>query len=250
MTTMNPRSLTILSVLPNLLNTNGDAANARVLAQRARWAGQASEVVAINSVTDIPEHVDAVVIGSGTDTQLCAARDALLPLLPQLREWVTTGIPVLAVGTGWELLSWGIELPDGSVIEGLGLVAGRAVPRAERVTDEIVWDSRFGRLSGFENHARDYQGAEGSTLGKIVYGCGNGQGTEGLSMGSLIATHAHGPVLARNPRLADHLLELAFARAGVDYHVGSRAREVDEIAQAARNSIAVRLGLTTEEVDS
>lgn len=242
------RPLTIVSLLPELLNTNGDAANARVLAQRARWAGLEAIVIPVRTAADLPEQVDAVVIGSGTDAGLTEARDVLLGLVPRLREWSTAGIPILAVGTGWELLSWGIELADGSVIEGLGLIAGRAVPRAARATGDLVVTSKYGRLIGFENHARDYIGAEASPLGRVVAGIGNGAdaGAEGLVMGNLVGTHLHGPVLARNPALADHLLQAIAVRREAAYTPGDHAADVDGIAKAARNQIAVRLGLATE----
>jgi CobQ-like glutamine amidotransferase family enzyme len=240
------RPLTIVSLLPELLGTNGDAANARVLAQRARWAGADATVVEVRSVADLPDQVDAVVIGSGSDSDLVRARDILATMTPQLRTWATAGIPILLVGTGWELLSWGIELADGTVIEGLGIVAGRAVPMPARATDDIVVTSRHGRLIGFENHSRSYVGAEASPLGQVVSGTGNGGGTEGLVMGNVIGTHLHGPVLARNPGLADRLLSPALARLGHDYLPGDRSVAVDDMAKAARNQIAVRLGLPAE----
>lgn len=240
------RPLTIITILPDLLNTNGDAANARVLAQRARWSGFDADVVEVRTRADLPASVDLVVIGSGSDSQLVTARDVLRTMGEQFRAWAAAGVPVLAVGTGWELLSWGIELPGGTVVEGLGLVAGRAVPRTVRATDDLVVTSRYGRLVGFENHARDYVGAEGSPLGRVVFGTGNGQGTEGLVMGDLIGTHLHGPVLARNPGLADHLLRVAFARHAVQFTPAGRTAAVDEMAEAVRNQIAVRLSLAIE----
>jgi len=238
--------LNIVAILPELLGSNGDAANARVLAQRAGWAGLPAEVVPVRSVADLPEQVDAVVIGSGTDAQLIPVREILLGMADKLRDWATAGIPILAVGTGLELLSWGIELPDGSVVEGLGLVAGRAVPRTGRAAGDLVVTSKHGRLIGFENHARSFVGAEASSLGTVVSGVGNGAGAEGVVMGNVVGTHLHGPVLAKNPGLADHLLRAIFATRGVEYAQTERAAEVDGIAKAARNQIAVRLGLATE----
>jgi CobQ-like glutamine amidotransferase family enzyme len=237
---------TIVSFLPELLDTNGDAGNARVLAQRARWAGRDARVVDVRTPADLPDDVHAVVLGSGTDASLVPTRDALLPFVSLFREWSTGGVPILAVGTGWELLSWGIELKNGEVIEGLGLVAGRAVPLVARETDDLVFTSKYGRLIGFENHARGYTGAEGSPLGRVVTGTGNGGGQEGVVMGSVFCTHLHGPVLARNPRLADHILTVAESRAHGKYAPGARSATVDDIAKAARNSIAVRLGLASE----
>ena len=210
-------TLTIAALLPGLQNTNGDAENAAVLARRAEWAGLDARVVRVDSRDDLPERVDAIVLGSGSDASLGASRDILLTMHDELRAWGTEGVPILAVGTGWELLSWGVEQADGSSIEGLGILPGRAVPRSGRVTGDLVVASpRFGLLVGFENHARDYLGSEGSPVGRVRAGSGNGRdsGQEGVVMGAVIGTHLHGPVLAKNPAFADHLLGIMAERAG------------------------------------
>lgn len=232
-------TLTIAALLPALQNTNGDAQNAQVLARRAGWAGIDARVVAVASREELPDHVDAVIVGSGNDSTLDASREALLTMHDELRAWGTEGVPILAVGTGWELLSWGIERPDGSVVEGLGILPGRAVPRAGRATGDLVVASpRFGTLVGFENHARDYIGAEGSPLGRVRAGIGNGRdaGQEGVVMGSVIGTHLHGPVLAKNPGFADAILGIAAGRAGLEYTPGPRTAAVDGYAAAAREA--------------
>lgn len=232
-------TLTIAALLPGLQNTNGDAENAAVLARRAAWAGLDARVVAVESRDDLPERVDAVVLGSGSDSSLEASRRLLLGMHDELRTWGTEGVPILSVGTGWELLSWGVERADGSTVEGLGILPGRAVPRAGRVTGDLVVASpRFGLLVGFENHARDYVGAEGSPLGRVRAGEGNGRasGQEGVVMGAVIGTHLHGPVLAKNPAFADHLLRAIAERAGLDYAPGAHAAVVDGYASAAREA--------------
>ena len=233
-------TLTIASLLPSLQNTNGDAENANVLAMRARWAGLDARVVAVESAADLPAHVDAVVLGSGSDAALEASRERLLGMIDELRRWGTEGVPILAVGTGWELLSWGIERADGTTVEGLGILAGRGVPRDGRIAGDLVVKAGggVGLLVGFENHARDYVGAEASPLGRVRAGSGNGRGSgqEGVRMGDVIGTHLHGPVLAKNPQLADAILERMCARAGVEYVPGPRTAEVDGYAEAAREA--------------
>ena len=232
-------TLTIASIIPSLQNTNGDAENAAVLAARARWAGLDARVVAVESRDDLPEQVDAVVLGSGNDSSLEASRDILLTLHDEFRRWGTEGVPILSVGTGWELLSWGIEREGASDIEGLAILPGRAVPRADRVTGDLVVGSpRYGLLVGFENHAREYVQAEASPLGRVRAGEGNGRGSsqEGVIMGAVIGTHLHGPVLAKNPAMADALLVTAAERAGLSYAPGPQAAVVDAYAEAARQA--------------
>jgi CobQ-like glutamine amidotransferase family enzyme len=245
MTLPPPAHLTIVSLLPRLLDTNGDAANARVLAQRARWAGIDASVVPVHTVADLPASVDLVVIGSGTDADLAGTRNALLPLTDALRSWLAGGVPVIAVGTGWELLTDGLDLADGTRIDGLGLVAGRATVLPARATDDIVVDADEARLIGFENHARGFTGAR-RPLGRVQSGTGNGDGHEGVVAGNFIGTHLHGPVLARNPHLADRMLGLACTARGLDRPASEHAAAVDGIAKAARNQVAVRLGLGSE----
>src|SRR4029077_10941834 len=46
-------------------------------------------------------------------------------------------------------------------------------------------------------------------LATVVTGVGNGDGTEGVCAARVIGTYLHGPVLVRNPGLADLLLTWA-----------------------------------------
>lgn len=232
-------TFTIVTLVPSLLNTNGDAQNADVLARRLQWAGHSARVVAVEHAGELPERVDAVVIGSGSDSTLEAARAQLLTMHDELRRWGTEGVPMLAIGTGWELLSWGVESADGTTVEGLGVLPGRAVPREGRATGDLVVRSpRFGHLVGFENHARDYVQAEASPLGRIVAGTGNGRdkGQEGVVMGWVLGTHLHGPVLAKNPAMADAIATEMARRTGVGYEPGERAGVVDAYAEGARRA--------------
>lgn len=245
-------SLTIVALLPSLMNTNGDAENARVLQRRASWAGLDARLHLVDDLAELPEHVDLVVFGSGSDSDLTLARKALLPQIDRVRAWPTERVAMLAVGTGWELLSWGVELANGDIVEGLGLFAGRAVPAPERVVGDLVVDTQWGQLVGFENHARDYVGAERSSLGVVRAGVGNGipqlSGSlhEGVRMGTAVGTHLHGPVCAKNPEFADALLAMAAEHAGLVYERSARADRVDDWAASARARTLARTELAAE----
>ena len=69
-------------------------------------------------------------------------------------------------------------------------------------------------LAGFENHAgRTHLDLGAEPLGRVVAGFGNDgeSGYEGCRAGRVIGTYLHGPLLARNPWLADWLLAQALA---------------------------------------
>jgi CobQ-like glutamine amidotransferase family enzyme len=234
---------TILNIFPELLDLNGDAQNASVLARRALWAGLELEVTALTIGESAPSIAPAaVVVGSGAESSMPMVLAALRASERDLTRWFEAGVPFLAVGTAWELLSAAVEQDDGRQLDGLGLFPGRSIA-ATRVSDDLVVDSTFGRLVGFESHSRDYVVDAGAqALGTVVYGRGNGDAThaEGVLVGASIGTHLHGPVLAKNPAIADALLHAIFGDA---YVVSSNANRVDDIARLARNKSLAALGL-------
>ena len=234
----------VLALLPQLTNVNGDAENALVLAQRARWAGMPADVVPVGTPDDLPSaRPAAIVLGSSTDGDLAAVRDGLDPLRAALDAWLADGVPLLAVGTGLELLTREVEFGAGELIPGLGLVAARAVPLAERASGDLLVDSRHGRLVGYENHGRRLVLEPGTpVLGRVVHGIGDGDGTDGVEVGSLVGTRLHGPVLAKNPALADALL---IAALGERYTTSApEFSRLDRYAAEARLAIAASVGLT------
>lgn len=226
----------VLQLLPELLDVNGDGQNALVLARRAGWAGFPAEVT-----TDPGVRPAVIVAGSGVDADLPRVRELLAPLEERLREWVDDGVPLLAVGTGFEVLSTEIGLgPDTASIAGAGIFPGRAHPLGSRVAGDLVVDTEAGRLVGFENHERGWSGDAGA-LGSVVHGTGNGAGAEGAHSGAAWGTHLHGPVLAKNPELADILLRAAF---GAGYRADDeRTLRVDAIARQAREAVLRKLQL-------
>ena len=69
-------------------------------------------------------------------------------------------------------------------------------------------------LAGFENHAgRTYLEDGAEPLGRVLAGFGNDgeSGFEGCRVGRAVGTYLHGPLLPRNPWLADWLLAQAIA---------------------------------------
>ena len=235
-------ALRIGVLAPAALDSNGDAANARVLAARARWAGLQADVVALAEVDDFAVRPDVLVAGTGADEDLPAVLELLRTVRERLLGWVAEGTEVVAVGAGWELLAESFTT-GADVIEGVGVFPGRSV-RAERVTGDLIVESALGTLIGFENHVRRFEGIpREQALGRVLHGVGDG-GVEGYLSGGLLGTHLHGPVLAKNPALADAVLARATQRLGLDYATtDERLRAADETARAAREVIAKRLGV-------
>ncbi|MFN7525433.1 MAG: cobalamin biosynthesis protein CobQ, partial [Aphanizomenon sp.] len=66
-------------------------------------------------------------------------------------------------------------------------------------------------LVGFENHGGRTKLGKVEALGRVVYGLGNNgeDGTEGAFYQNAIATYSHGPLLPKNPVVADWLIQTA-----------------------------------------
>lgn len=232
----------VLALYPELTDVNGDAQNALVLARRAQWAGEDAEVVPVPLGAEPAVDPVAVVLGSSVDSALPRIRDALEALRPRLTAWLDAGVPLLAVGTGVELLGSRIDLGGGAgPLEGLGLVPVSAGPLEVRVTDDLVVDAAEGRLVGYENHARGLRLDPGvPALGRVVHGIGDGRGVDGVRHGSVLGTRMHGPVLAKNPVLADALLARAFGRPVVP--VADAAKAADAAAATIRARLLKDIG--------
>jgi CobQ-like glutamine amidotransferase family enzyme len=203
----------ILQLFPELTDVNGDAQNALVLARRAQWAGEDARVETL-PLGERPgaERPAAVVLGSSVDSALPRLRDALRDLREVLVEWLDGGVPLLAVGTGLELLGSEIRLGE-DLLDGIGLLPLTTEPLAVRVADDLVVDAPEGRLVGYENHSRGVRLDPGvEPLGVVVRGVADGRGVDGVRHRGVVGTRLHGPVLAKNPALADALLTRAFGR--------------------------------------
>jgi CobQ-like glutamine amidotransferase family enzyme len=203
-------------LFPDLLGTYGDSGNAVILARRLAWRGIDAEVVTVRSGDAVPEGCDLYVVGGGEDLpQALAARELGPPGAGPLQRAVDRGAAVLAVCAGMQVIGTSFVYgTEGETADGLGLVdcaTGRG--SGPRAVGEIVVDPVPGldlpTLTGYENHAgATTVGPAASPAGHVRHGVGNGDGsgTDGVWSGRVIGTYLHGPVLARNPALADRLL--------------------------------------------
>jgi CobQ-like glutamine amidotransferase family enzyme len=209
----NDSSLSVVLVYPQLLGTYGDRGNAAALAFRAAARDIKVRLVEVAPGDPVPTTADIYLVGGGEDSSLVLAWHELVTDLGLMRA-LERGASCLAVCAGFQLLAEQFIGPDGAVRAGLGVldVSCSRLP-GERAVGEVVAASAtlrgVGLLTGFENHQGNARlGDQATPLGSLMTGVGNGDGvTEGAVQGNVVATYLHGPVLVRNPALADHLLE-------------------------------------------
>ena len=214
--------LRLVYLYPLRMNIYGDRGNVRTLQQRAAWRGMTLEVVPAE-IGDTPDFaaVDLVLVGGGEDHAQRAVADDLRALKgPGLRRAVEDGLPVLAICGGYQLLGAYYRPAEGDDLPGLGILPLHTVHpgvAAQRCTGNVVVSWRGQRLVGFENHGGRTYLDGGAPLGRVEIGYGNNgeDGLEGCMVGAVYGTYLHGPLLPKNPTLADHLLTLAVRRRGL-----------------------------------
>jgi hypothetical protein len=173
-------------------------------------------VITVTADSQPPADCEVYVIGGGEDVAQAFAAE-WLRRHRQLRTRLQTA-PVLAVCAGLQVLGHWVEGVDGRRRPGLGILDVTTSPGRRRAVGEVVASCALpgvGTLTGFENHRGVTRlGPDAAPLAAVVHGVGNGSGTgaEGALTSTVIGTYMHGPVLARNPALADHVLHAVTGR--------------------------------------
>jgi CobQ-like glutamine amidotransferase family enzyme len=198
-------------LLPDVLGTYSDRGNAVVLAQRLLRRGIDADVIMVTAGSSPPGGCDLYVIGGGEDAAQSFAAEWLLGHRDLRLALQTTR--VLAVCAGLQVLGQWVEDRHGRRQPGLGILDLTTSPGPRRAVGEVLTRCAVpgvGLLTGFENHRGMTQlGPDAAPLAAVMHGVGNGSvdGSEGALTSTVVGTYMHGPVLARNPVLADHLLQ-------------------------------------------
>jgi lipid II isoglutaminyl synthase (glutamine-hydrolysing) len=241
------KTVRICHLYPSLLSVAGDRGNLFTLIQRCAWRGIGYTVTEAD-VGEVPDfsRADVILLHGGQDREMTAAASDLEAKSGPLREAIEGGAVVLAICAGYQLLGRYYAPAKGPVLPGLGVldVVTRGGP--ERFIGHVAMQCDLGSagrgtITGFENHSgRTYLGDGVKPLGRVAAGAGNNgeDGTEGARYREVYATYLHGPVLPKNPWLADHLLSRALAHRYPD--IGPLAPLSDD-AEAQAHFAALRL---------
>ena len=248
------RPVVIAHMFPDLLNLYGDGGNVRILRERLARRGIPVRVkrVEYGESIDLGD-VDLVFLGGGPDREQKLASGELLRMKEGLRSFVEEGGALLAICGGYQILGKTWLLGDEEV-PGLGIVdieTKRPGTSADRLIDNIALSSPLAAhpVVGYENHAgRTYLGSGLSPFGKVVsstgHGNNDGDGADGVLYKKLVGTYLHGPLLSKNPEVADWLLRAACDRWSV--RTGCDAPELGSLDDApelaANDEMARRLG--------
>lgn len=213
---MTERSLRIAHLYPNQMNIYGDRGNMLSLHKRLEWRGLGTEVTTISPGAEFdPMAHDIIFGGGGQDVGQVVVSEDLTARRDDLRSAAEAGVVMLAICGTYQLFGHRFVTADGDSLAGIGLFDMETDAGDGRLIGNVVIDSDFGRLVGFENHGGRTHLASGQpALGQVVQGHGNNgeSSDEGAIRHNVFGTYLHGPVLPKNPRLTDELLGRALAR--------------------------------------
>lgn len=222
--------INICHLYPDLLDLYGDRGNILALAARCRWRGleAAVERTSLGDALDF-RSMDILFIGGGSDREQGLLVEDLMKRREELKAAIADGLVVLAICGGYQLLGEYYQTSNGEKIPGLGILDVWTVAGDKRLIGNVAVELKprnpvnvsvlqtLQTLVGFENHSgKTYLGKDLLPLGRILAGHGNNgeDGTEGVRWHNIFGTYLHGPLLPKNPHLADLLLELACERRG------------------------------------
>ncbi|WP_418241341.1 MurT ligase domain-containing protein, partial [Ellagibacter isourolithinifaciens] len=214
--------IVIAHMFPDLLNLYGDGGNVRILSERLAWRGIPVQVkrVEYGESVDLGD-VDLVFLGGGPDREQKLASTELMRMKDELAAYVKEDGPVLAICGGYQILGKTWLLGDEEVpgLDIVGIETRRPGTSADRLIDNIVLSSPLAThpVVGYENHAGRTYLAEGvKPFGAVVSSVGHGNNDADKADGALylkvLGTYLHGPLLSKNPEIADWLLAAACER--------------------------------------
>ena len=208
--------LTIGHLYPDLLNLYGDRGNIQCLMKRCEWRGIEARTIAyeLDDRIDFSD-LDIVLLGGGSDREQMLVCEKLQEIQPEFKKYVENDGVVIAICGGYQLLGKYYKT-DAGTMQGLDLVDLYTVQGEGRLIDNIVLKTDLFDMPivGFENHGGRTEIGSNRPLGKVLYGSGNDgkSGYEGVIYRNVIGTYLHGPLLPKNPCLADELIIRALRR--------------------------------------
>lgn len=233
--------LNLYHMYPRQLNLYGDIGNIKCITDRCKQRNIKINIYEFSQEQkpDLQKG-DIFFIGGGSDrTQSIVYKD-FLQYKDQFTELIENNKVLLAVCGGYQLLGKKYIDKNGNTIPGLGIFDYESIhSQNDRITGNIILKTKLNikpnTLVGFENHGgRTF--SKYPPLGQVLTGKGNNDldKTEGAIYKNYIGTYLHGPILPKNPQLADYLILKALQN---KYEINKLEPLDDKIELAAHDKV-------------
>lgn len=219
------------------MNIYGDTGNVRALTYRLQQRNIASQVVMCEVGEPLPTDADIIVAGGGQDSGQLVVEKDIIKRRHILKGMASDGVVMLVICGTYQLFGHRFITAEQATIKGVGMFDMETKAGSQRLIGNIIVDSEFGELVGFENHSGKTQlAATQASLGRVVKGAGNNghDHKEGATFLNVFGTYMHGPILPKNPQFADELLKRALSRKYGDVELTS----INDLEEKAAAEIA------------
>ena len=216
------RPIRLLWMYPDIMDLYGDKGNIQVFEKRCAWRNIPLEIVTCSIGDEVDfSTIDILFMGGGADREQGVVYADLVKRKSDIIAAMERGMLVLLICGGYQLFGKYYEDSDGVKLEGLGIfdyytIADGKIRSIGNVAIEAELLGEKISVVGFENHG----GQTYSVLkpfGKVLAGGGNCRdGFEGYFDGKTLGTYLHGPLLPKNPEIADYFISAALKLQGCE----------------------------------
>lgn len=216
------KEIKILYLYPDILDLYGDIGNIKVLKYRIEKRGF-SAIIDTYSIGDkAPDFsaYDIVFSGGGADNEQKILSEDLVKYKEKIKKAVSEGVFFLLICGSYQLFGKYYKGVDGEIIPGLEIFdyyTEAIEDRSKRCIGNIVLETEIDgektKIIGFENHGGQTFDIK-ENFGSVLFGNGNkfGDSNEGFRMKNVIGTYLHGPLLSKNPKIADFIIKYSLER--------------------------------------
>ncbi len=225
--------ITIAHLYPELLNLYGDGGNILTLQKRMEKRNIEVSVVKYGLSDEVDfNSTDIIYIGGGSQKDVKLVCEALRQKKDELKDFADRGGCILSVASSFEILGSYYQTED-ETIPGLELVDMKSEYSKNRSAGDVIIQSDLisSTIVGFENHFGKTVTGDAVPLGTVIHGSGNNGNDkkEGIIYKNVIGTYLHGPLLPKNPLLADYIIKQA-----IEYRYGEK-RELSPLDDSLEN---------------
>lgn len=235
----------------DIMDLYGDKGNMMVLKKRCfdRGIDFQLDTCQIGQKIDLSTY-DLLFLGGGADKEQISLIPDLLSRKENIKKAMDENTFILLICGGYQLFGQYYIAADGQKIDGLKFYDyyTETGKQGSRCIGNIIIDANLEgiqtKIIGFENHGGQTLNVS-SPLGKVIHGYGNSfeSGFEGFYDGKILGTYLHGPLLPKNPVVADFVIYKALKKRNPDIEFSDLKSLPSLFEQKARDVLFKRFNV-------
>lgn len=240
--------LKVLCLYPNIMDLYGDNGNLEIIKYRlnSRNIEMILDTYTIGDPSlDLSEY-DLVFMGGGSDKEQKLVAKDLIKYKEKIKRSINSGTFYLLICGAYQLFGAYYKDSEDNLISGLNIFdyyTLSSTNKSERCIGNIIVETDIlkepTKIVGFENHGGQTYNID-KPFAKVLYGNGNTFKCEyeGYFNKNVLGTYLHGPLLSKNPELADYIIKECLER---KYNKKINLKKIDDnFEMLAKNEIINR----------